>query len=570
MKKTLAIAGAILAAILFSGSVPSSPYNSILEREIQNLTERGLRVRLLGEVVEATDPVSGQKWHFSTSLLIPREPAYTGIPTLTIDLRALDTNQYNWKYRYKSSFPASSEWGFPLQVKDIDRNGRYEAYGAFQTQTSYRTRIYELDPNGSWTQRYSYPIDTGVPDKQGDLDGDGKTEVYFRFTDSLFAFEQTSMDSLPTTPKFRHRQWYFGSTGIPNQVFDIDNNAFPEILYQGSEPDSLHPPTGDIRKTYVTRYNPINNNLDRIWSQQLPAGCAEYGCVSAIACGELDGDSRMDFVTSAEDGGVFVVEHVVKDSFALVWTDSLSIARRVAIGDVDGNGISEFFVGAEQPEADGYAHLRVYAYERTGDNSYEPVFAFDIYPVALFFVSLFQTTDIDGDGRPELILSFGGGPVILKGSGTHAYEVFYYTQANYLDATTTIPIETGKGAALFVSRHLGGQPIVKVTDVYDLDSSLVVGVREQTGLPVSARLFQNYPNPFNPTTNIEFRNSNFEFVTLKVFDLLGREVASLVDGRVEAGNHSATLDASHLSSGIYFYRLTAGKFRDVKKLVLMK
>ena len=83
-------------------------------------------------------------------------------------------------------------------------------------------------------------------------------------------------------------------------------------------------------------------------------------------------------------------------------------------------------------------------------------------------------------------------------------------------------------------------------------------------------LEQNFPNPFNPATVIEYELPTRGVVTLKVFDLLGRDVATLVDGELEAGTHKAVFDASRLSSGVYFYRLQSGLSLQTRKLVLMK
>lgn len=99
---------------------------------------------------------------------------------------------------------------------------------------------------------------------------------------------------------------------------------------------------------------------------------------------------------------------------------------------------------------------------------------------------------------------------------------------------------------------------------------IINDVVEGNGLEYSFRLDQNYPNPFNPTTSIEFQIPSANYVTLKVFDMLGREVATLVNERKEAGSHSVSLDAGRLSSGMYFYRLAAGSLVDVKKLLLIK
>jgi mannose/cellobiose epimerase-like protein (N-acyl-D-glucosamine 2-epimerase family) len=91
------------------------------------------------------------------------------------------------------------------------------------------------------------------------------------------------------------------------------------------------------------------------------------------------------------------------------------------------------------------------------------------------------------------------------------------------------------------------------------------------------RLYQNYPNPFNPTTKIKYNVppaitsfKNSELVKLKVYDILGYEIATLVDEQKSAGSYEVEFDASHLSSGIYFYTLTSGDFTETKKMMLIK
>lgn len=110
------------------------------------------------------------------------------------------------------------------------------------------------------------------------------------------------------------------------------------------------------------------------------------------------------------------------------------------------------------------------------------------------------------------------------------------------------------------------------------NESGIVDVAEQyhNELPQSLMLFQNYPNPFNLTTSIEYRVGSNEHVSLKVYDILGNEVATLVDEYQQPGKYKVTFngqrttDNRQLSSGVYFYRLQAGNFTAVKKLILMK
>ena len=92
----------------------------------------------------------------------------------------------------------------------------------------------------------------------------------------------------------------------------------------------------------------------------------------------------------------------------------------------------------------------------------------------------------------------------------------------------------------------------------------------EVSAPIDYSLSQNYPNPFNPSTTISYSIPNDGNVTLKVYDVLGNEVASLVDEQKQSGSFDVNFNASALSSGVYYYQIKAGEFTSTKKLVLMK
>ena len=99
----------------------------------------------------------------------------------------------------------------------------------------------------------------------------------------------------------------------------------------------------------------------------------------------------------------------------------------------------------------------------------------------------------------------------------------------------------------------------------------IVGANELNTLIVSEyRLENNFPNPFNLSTTIKFSISETGFVILKINDMLGKEVAVLVNEKKSAGNYSVNFNAEHLASGIYIYSLTSGQFTSSKKLILLK
>jgi hypothetical protein len=105
---------------------------------------------------------------------------------------------------------------------------------------------------------------------------------------------------------------------------------------------------------------------------------------------------------------------------------------------------------------------------------------------------------------------------------------------------------------------------------YLYDPNGTVYVDDHSIIPHETALYQNYPNPFNPSTMVHFSLRQREHVTLKVFDVNGREVATLVDGNLAAGNHAVTFAPRATTSGLYFYKITAGKFSQTRKAVLVK
>uniref|UniRef100_UPI0025B88478 T9SS type A sorting domain-containing protein n=1 Tax=Ignavibacterium sp. TaxID=2651167 RepID=UPI0025B88478 len=118
-------------------------------------------------------------------------------------------------------------------------------------------------------------------------------------------------------------------------------------------------------------------------------------------------------------------------------------------------------------------------------------------------------------------------------------------------------------------------PVVSMVDRIDNEGALAKGKRKELKyegetIPKEFALNQNYPNPFNPTTVISWQSPVGSHQTLKIYDVLGNEVATLVDEYREAGRHKVEFDASSLASGVYIYKLTAGSFTSSKKMMVIK
>ena len=147
------------------------------------------------------------------------------------------------------------------------------------------------------------------------------------------------------------------------------------------------------------------------------------------------------------------------------------------------------------------------------------------------------------------------------GGGSGSYTLTIYLK----DAFTKTIIESG--TANFSSTDTIS---IKTAALRPIQSITSVSNENANPLTKTFMLSQNYPNPFNPSTTIEYRIPERSFVKLKVFDVLGREVARLVNGEKPAGDFFVTFNAANLPSGIYFYTLEAGSFKQSKKLIILK
>ena len=108
-------------------------------------------------------------------------------------------------------------------------------------------------------------------------------------------------------------------------------------------------------------------------------------------------------------------------------------------------------------------------------------------------------------------------------------------------------------------------------EIYTAAINTIVGVEPiAKEVPAEYKLFQNYPNPFNPSTNIRYQVSNNGFVTLKIYDVLGKEISTLVNEKHVAGTYEVAFNATQYPSGVYFYKLTTDRYTDTKKMILLK
>ena len=289
-------------------------------------------------------------------------------------------------------------------------------------------------------------------------------------------------------------------------------------------------------------------------------------------------DSGNVYVTGSSDGA-----SSDNEDYATIKYNSAGVQQWLSRYDGGGGGDDAYAMSLDEtgnlyvtgdsrnpvsPYSYDYLTIRYSVY--TGDTVWTaryngPVSGND-FPLSIFSDnsgSVYVTGYSEGSGT-------GNDYATLKYSNTGMEEWFirYNGSGNGSDIANTVAVDTVGNIYVTGSSFGNGTANDIVTIKYSQTPSDVLGSGSE--LPKAYYLFPNYPNPFNPSTTISYSIPNEEFVSLKVFNSLGEEIAELVNDTKPAGNYSVSFDASELTSGIYFYTLTAGSFSETKKMILLK
>lgn len=212
---------------------------------------------------------------------------------------------------------------------------------------------------------------------------------------------------------------------------------------------------------------------------------------------------------------------------------------------------------------------RIYSF---ATNSVRPTFAeLNVLPIILNFDSTLidDTTSLAiyfaNSGSAELSID----SIIISDSrfSINSNLSFIESYSSYKIELEFIPDSVKNYNAVLTVYSDGGTKQVLLTGIGKDDA---VSVNDENYLPLTFSLSQNYPNPFNPVTNISWQSPVSGWQTLKVFDILGTEVTTLVNEFRNAGSYEVNFEASHFPSGVYFYRLQSGSFIETKKMMMLK
>jgi len=174
-------------------------------------------------------------------------------------------------------------------------------------------------------------------------------------------------------------------------------------------------------------------------------------------------------------------------------------------------------------------------------------------------------------GPDDEIYITGNVGVASGGTTYHGLETVRYNSDGSNPWVAEVNLYAGIGKGLTLGTDLSLYTVgMFYYSVLKYSQSTPTGVEQISEIPEKFNLEQNYPNPFNPATTINYQIIINDFVPLKVYDILGNEVANLVNEEKPAGSYEINFDASSLSSGTYFYKLQAGSFIETKKMILLK
>ena len=272
---------------------------------------------------------------------------------------------------------------------------------------------------------------------------------------------------------------------------------------------------------------------------------------------DWNGDGKTDLLFGSRRTGRLLL--LQNDGLALtpVFEDSVFYGvEGLAIGDFDLDGWQDFAVSSDS--------VFIFHNRRNGEfgmgyagSDIGDCFGLDVI-------------DIDRDSYPELIAApIFGGLFLYHNMGAMDFDEIDAGYDGQLSFSAAVAAGDFDGNGL-IDIAFASNPIEVL-----FDAALRFGVPTRVSVfeeaaPTSFRLLQNYPNPFNPTTTIAFDVPRATNVELTVYDMLGRQVAVLVNERYEAGRYKATFDASQFASGVYFYRIRMGDFEQTRKMLLVR
>lgn len=493
---------------------------------------------------------------------IPEQPFFAGEwVTVNLSRRIASQSGDSMAFGYAWNFWIRTLPG-TLNLQETHRfslrrpgEGRIQAYGAYAgdldrdgwtdfivpNEISRDIRVLMNDGTGGFGPFTVYPLPSGQSpstNEGSDYNSDGIIDIAVGNAggDSVAVFIGDGTGSFSSVRNYQSANGVRGLT-----VMDLNGDGHMDIVTANRIGDKIAL---------------LRNNGDGTFAQRVlleANGSQETACVSADA----NGDGILDLFV-----GAFFSREIIlmlgNGNGDLVFSHKVTVTGQpwmIAVGDVNGDGNVD--VISANSTGNNVTIVR-----GNGNGQLLPPVS---YPTGSFPLAI-DVGDIDGDGDLEIVTSnYGSGTWTLyenAGNGT------------FINPRTFQAQEAGSCATLHDRDNDGDMDMTGIDEVDDIiflfTNGPQVHVGEKENVPDRFELLQNYPNPFNPGTTVRFTLPFSSFTSIKVYDILGRDVATLVDEHREAGRHSVIWDASAVSSGVYFYEMRAGSFRSVRSLAVVR
>jgi hypothetical protein len=562
MVKSTYIAVALLLFLLVTlGQKPASFPHEDINKQLRSFAKRGMSYHFLDNyTIEIADTLMG--WKEVKTLWQPYEAtirswaATRNIPVIEIDPTLVDTSKWTGCFDYWATVPIGNSLRIQTQIQDFDGNGYPEVYGTFGWVGDPENRVYEVYPDGSSHEKYVYiwpapSFSTHV----SDIDRNGLQEVAFERGGVSYFYEQTMPSSLPTELKCVFNM-YDGLAAYltVGHVVDMDGDSATDFVHKGAD-TALTP----YYLACVSEYDSSTSNFMKAWHQQPPLHSHWEG----YDVGDYNNNGRMELLLSYTDGHLVIYENTGDNAYAIAFQDSLPLVNMVyqTSGDVDGDGKREFFVGATMSSGNWTV-----MYKADGGGRYHPTAVLNLLSGGSLDDPTYFSNDIDRDGRPELAILSGGYLYVFKSDSGGSFSLWYLKSG---PSSISVTFHDMDGDGIKDILWTAVQNVQYVSIVYK-GSPLMSVPAGEGARPNAVSLMQNYPNPFNPSTTVTFSLPRRDYVMLAVYDILGREVARLADGAMDAGTHRISWDAARVTSGVYLYRLRTSGGTISRKMIVVK
>ena len=505
----------------------------------------------------------------------------------------------------------SSEMAIVKAGFDTDQDGWGEFLCAYTDLGENYLLMYEANENNSydtvWYFRYPVPANTFAGIAVGDIDNNGKVDIVTTMP-SVFSIAD------PNPPRLWVFEWngvigenkygdYSSGTMQPTNAwnFDLPNNTDfrpYSLTIEDIDNDSINELVVGVRMGGRGREVLVASVAGELsgfgsWVIEYNLQGLTGGSLYNVSTGDLDNDGKNEIYAFIWNMfTLYIIECTGPNQYTLV--DSLKqiyASQRidygaldaVRVGDVNNDGIREMYIAGTEPPNTIFIITNISDVSQITAQDVKELYHIPVQAGGKF--RSMWIADPDKDGRMSLMI---GGE--LNGQ---IFDFEYNGQGNPADSTSWT-----HQVAFDIFQHSGFSPTASPTidprlfygyPAQDMDKDglneyvfvgyvWVIESQTQTGIedelinsPTGFVLKQNYPNPFNPSTTIQYALNSTHFVTLKVYDVLGNEVATLVNEEKSAGVYQVEFSAaSEAASSVYFYRLQAGNYSETKKMILIK